>query len=249
MIGPLQQMPVLPDEQPYSFYQVKQSVRVNKLQQRIPESMFGKSIAMKFSIASCLLLAIAFSACSQPQTAGGPCEGCEAIYENTIPFEELPSHDTLPGYYEPGIKLLVIGRVLKADGKTPAPGVVLYLYHTNTEGIYPVKGNEKGWERRHGYLRGWLKTNEKGEYSFLTIRPGAYPGRNNPAHIHITIKEPGRNEYWIDDFHFDDDPILTADARKHFSNRGGNGIIKTTMADGMMTGSRDIVLGKNIPGY
>lgn len=204
---------------------------------------------MKFTMLSCCLLLFALQACSQPQKTGGPCEGCEAIYENSVPFDQLPYSDTLPGFYEPGNKLLVIGRVLKADGKTPAPNVVLYLYHTNSNGIYPTKGNTKGWGGRHGYLRGWLKTNEKGEYSFLTIRPGSYPGGNNPAHIHVTVKEPGRNEYWIDDYHFEDDPILTKEARKHFSNRGGNGIIKTTMVNGTMTGSRDIILGKNIPDY
>lgn len=189
------------------------------------------------------------TACGQPKNVGGPCEGCEAIYENSIPFEKLPGHDTLPGYFEKGNKLLVTGKVLKADGKTPASNVVLYLYHTNAEGIYPTKGNEKGWDRRHGYLRGWLKSNEEGKYSFLTTRPGAYPGRNNPEHIHITIKEPGINEYWIDDFHFDDDPILTAEMRKQFQNRGGNGIIKTTTVNGIMSAKRDIVLGMNIPGY
>ena len=65
-----------------------------------------------------------------------------------------------------------------------------------------------GWGERHGYIRGWVKTNERGEYKFYTLRPGAYPGRNNPEHIHITVKEPGMNEYFIDDYHFADDTIL-----------------------------------------
>jgi len=233
----------------HSFRQVNDSVRVIKLPGRFQQRRFDKSLAMKFYFFLPALLLVALSACSQPQHVGGPCEGCEAIYENKIPFEQLPSFDTLPGYYEKGNKLLVIGKVFKADGKTPAADVVLYLYHTNIEGIYPTKGNEKGWGRRHGYLRGWLKTNEKGEYSFLTIRPGAYPGRDNPEHIHVTIKEPGKNEYWIDDFHFDDDPILTAAARKNFKNRGGNGIVKVTRSGDLLTASRNIVLGLNIPGY
>ena len=242
-------MQVFPDEQQNSFYQVNQSIGVKKLSQLLQRGMFDKSIAMKFPILLVPSLIVSLSSCSQPKKVGGPCEGCEAIYENSVPFEQLPFYDTLHGYYVPGNKLLVTGRVLQADAKTPAANVILYLYHTNSDGIYPTKGNEKGWGRRHGYLRGWLKTNEKGEYSFLTIRPGSYPDGNNPAHIHVTIKEPGRNEYWIDDFHFEDDPILTQAARKHFTNRGGNGIITTTMVKGTMTGRRDIILGRNIPGY
>lgn len=204
---------------------------------------------MKFYLLISCFFIIALSACSQPKKVGGPCEGCEAIYENSVPFSELPFSDTLPGYYEPGQKLLVKGRVLQTDGKMPAAGVILYLYHTNVEGIYPTAGNEKSWGRRHGFLRGWLKTNAKGEYAFLTIRPGAYPGSNNPAHIHITIKEPGCYEYWLDDFHFNEDPILTNAMRKKFSNRGGSGIIKISRENGIMTGYTDIILEKNIPGY
>jgi LytS/YehU family sensor histidine kinase len=74
----------------------------------------------------------------------------------------------------------------------PAAGVVLYVYHTNPQGIYPKKGNETGWGKRHGYLRGWLKTNSRGEYKFLTSRPGSYPQSSNPAHIHIFVKEAGK---------------------------------------------------------
>ena len=217
--------------------------------QEAPQAFrFDKSLAMKI-FTSVLFLVFIQTGCSQSKKVGGPCEGCEAIYENIVPFEKLPFKDTLPGYFENGPKLLISGKVLKADGRTPAKDVILYLYHTSKKGIYPIKGNEKGWARRHGYLRGWLKTNEKGEYSFLTTRPGAYPGRNNPEHIHITIKEPGSNEYWIDDFHFTDDPLLTAEARKNFSDRGGSGIITTTVAGGIETGSRNIILGQNIPGY
>ena len=94
------------------------------------------------------------------QRVGGQCEGCEAIYENKTPFSKLDWQLTLPGYNEAGPKLHVSGVVYKADGKTPAAGTVLYFYHTDQKGIYP-EGNEKGWGKRHGYIRGWLKTNDK----------------------------------------------------------------------------------------
>lgn len=181
---------------------------------------------------------------------GGGCEGCEAIYENPVPFEQLKPFIMLPGTTWEGKKPLGInGIVFQADGKTPAAGVVLYIYHTDETGHYPTKGSEKGWDKRHGYLRGWMRTNEKGEYKFGTMRPAPYPGGNEPAHIHIIVKEPGFNEYYIDDFLFSDDPLLTEERKKKLPNRGGSGIVTLKAVGNMYKGQRDIVLGKNIPGY
>jgi protocatechuate 3,4-dioxygenase beta subunit len=178
---------------------------------------------------------------------GGPCEGCEAIYESPVPFEQLNHIDTLADFNEAGPKLEVSGVVYGPDGK-PVPDVVLYVYHTNQEGIYPKRGDEKGWGRMHGYIRGWVKTNAAGEYRFYTLRPGAYPGRDNPEHIHITVKEPDKNEYWIDDFMFADDPILRR-MSGHQQNRGGNGVLKPVQKNGMLYVERNIYLGKNVPGW
>jgi len=155
--------------------------------------------------------------------AGGNCEGCEAIYECPIPFAQLNEVDTLPGFNDAGPKIQISGVIYKSDGKTPAAGVILYVYHTDQKGNYATKGNEKGWGKRHGYIRGWIKTNEKGEYKIYTLVPASYPNSNNPKHIHPTIKEPGVSEYWIDEFVFDDDPLLPATERNRTSPRGGNG--------------------------
>lgn len=200
-----------------------------------------------------IILCISFAGCSQNNSPkvhiGGACEGCEAIHESTVSFDKLKSIDTLTGFQEKGTKIAISGIVYKADGTTPAKDVVLYIYHTDQKGIYPRKGDEKGWGKRHGYIRGWIKTDEKGFYKFFTLKPASYPGRKDPAHIHVTIKEPDKNEYWIDDFQFDDDPILTAELRKRQQNRGGNGIVKLKEAGHLMKAERNIYLGKNIPDY
>ena len=197
-----------------------------------------------------------FVACSQENNkqgknpiVGGGCEGCEAIYESPLALEKLPSTITLPDYNEAGPKLSVSGVVYKADGKTPARDVIIYVYHTDQTGHYSKKGNETGWGQRHGYIRGWLKTNAKGEYSFLTLKPAAYPNEKAPAHIHVTIKEPEFNEYYIDEYLFDDDPLLTANERQKLPNRAGSGVLKTSKSGDMLIAKRDIYLGKNIPGY
>lgn len=178
---------------------------------------------------------------------GGACEGCEAIYE--YGNKKLTPVDTLPEFERKAPKLKITGTVFKADGKTPAKGVIIYIYHTNREGIYEQKGDEKGWAKRHGFIRGWVKTGADGKYTFYTFRPASYPDRSEPEHIHITIKEPNIKEYYLDEYLFEDDSLLTSKIRKTRENRGGSGIVKPTLQKGMLTIERNIILGQNIPNY
>jgi protocatechuate 3,4-dioxygenase, beta subunit len=207
-----------------------------------------------------LLIAASFSSCAQHENKtqtqknitakiiGGGCECCEAIYQG-MP-EQLNYETTIPPRNEPGELLEISGTVFQKDGKTPAPNVILYIYHTNAKGYYEPAKDQAGCAKRNGHLRGWMKTNEKGEYKFNTIKPAPYPKASIPAHIHPVIKEPGKNEYYIDEFLFDDDTLLTANERSRQENRGGSGIVKLSKsANGIWIGKRDIVLGKNIPDY
>jgi protocatechuate 3,4-dioxygenase beta subunit len=103
---------------------------------------------------------------------------------------------------EPGTPLVVRGRVLQADGSTPANGVIVFAYQTDRNGVY----NEP---RTPGYrLRGWAKSGADGRFEFHTIRPGSYPGTRNPAHIHFTIEGPGIPRRWTSDVQFADDPVV-----------------------------------------
>jgi protocatechuate 3,4-dioxygenase beta subunit len=181
------------------------------------------------------------------QIVGGGCEGCEAIFE--YGNKHLSSSDTIPKFQETEPKLKISGIVYQKDGKTPAENVILYIYQTNRNGVYETKGDEQGWAKRHGYIRGWIKTGKDGKYSFYTFRPASYPGGQEPEHIHITVKEPDKNEYYIDEYVFDDDPLLTIEERSSLTNRGGSGIMKPEMKNGILTIERNIVLGLNIPNY
>ena len=98
-------------------------------------------------------------------------------------------------------------------------------------------------------FRGWMKTNEKGEYKFFTLRPAAYPGRQVPEHIHVTIKEPGKNEYWIDEYLLMMTQYSQIKKEKNCQDRGGSGIIKVKDVGNMLKAERNIYLGKNIPDY
>jgi protocatechuate 3,4-dioxygenase, beta subunit len=178
---------------------------------------------------------------------GGPCEGCEAILEAEA--GNLTAIDTLPDFSKNKPKLKISGTIYQQDGTTPAKDVLLYIYHTNRKGMYPKKGDEQGWAKRHGYLRGWIKTDKSGNYSFYTFRPAAYPGGSEPEHIHFTVKEPERNAYYLDDLVFDDDPMLTMAKREKLKNRGGSGLVQPVLKNGLLSVNRDIILGANIPDY
>jgi protocatechuate 3,4-dioxygenase beta subunit len=188
-----------------------------------------------------------FNLVAQEPVVGGGCDGCELIYEG-MPGK-LNNTTYLPGWKTGEQKLIVQGTVYRNDKRTVAPNVIVYIYHTDSKGYYsPLAGQVNG--KRHGHLRGWIKTGCDGKYTFYTNMPAAYPERNNPAHIHPIIKEPGINEYYIDEYRFDNDPLLTSAVRSKAENRGGNGVVKLRKnAAGILVCKRDIILGQNIPNY
>jgi protocatechuate 3,4-dioxygenase beta subunit len=231
---------------------------VNNLPPCLNKAIFEvKLSAMRFLFLFALNSIVCLSGCAQNSNkplqqeikVGGGCEGCEAIYECPLAFEQLNEIDTLPDFIEPGPKIEISGIIYQRDGKTPAKDVVLYVYHTDQKGLYSQKGSEKGWGKRHGYIRGWVKTNPEGFYKFYTLIPASYPNSSNPKHIHPTIKEPGKSEYWIDEFVFDDDPLLPNEERLKNKPVGGSGVLKTTMKDGMLRATRNIILGFNVQDY
>src|SRR5262249_1842987 len=132
----------------------------------------------------------------------------------------------------------ISGTIYQIDGKTPAANVILYVYHTDAKGYYEPSARQSVG-RRHGRLRGWMKTDANGRYKFRSIKPAAYPERAIPAHIHPLIKEPDKNEYYIDEYRFEDDPLLTKDERAKEEKRGGSGIIKLMRQNGVWVGHRD----------
>lgn len=184
----------------------------------------------------------------QHQIVGGGCDGCELMYVG-IPAV-IASVDTSSGWHEQGQKLLVTGTVVKRDGKTPAANVILYYWQTDHRGYYSPGTGMDARARRHGHIRGWVKTGADGTYSIYTVRPAPYPGDNIPAHIHLAVKEPDiDNEYYIDELVFDDDPLLTGNKRKNLQNRGGSGILRVLVSGGMHIAEHNIVLGLHIPNY
>jgi protocatechuate 3,4-dioxygenase beta subunit len=162
----------------------------------------------------------------------------------------LHSIDTTEGWYKEGQQLIVKGKVFRRDEKTTAPNTILYYYHTDRNGHYTAHADTPSRAGRHGYLRGWVKTDDRGNYAIYTSRPAQYPGGQFEAHIHVYVKEPDMDHpYWIDAWIFDDDPLVTADLKQRLENRGGSGILSTRTENGVLTADHDVILGLNIPGY
>jgi protocatechuate 3,4-dioxygenase beta subunit len=206
----------------------------------------------KYILPFLIMLMINTSGCTQSnqkvdRIVGSDCEDCELMFEG-MP-KDISWQTTIAGPDEPGERMVINGVIYKSDGKTVAPGVILYGYHTDNKGLYSPAPNQTA-AKRHGHLRGWVKTDEQGRYELKTIRPASYPNSRNPQHIHPIVKEPGLTLYWIDQFLFADDPVLTESEKSHQQKRGGLGIISPTKNDkGIWIGKRDIILGMNIPNY
>lgn len=180
---------------------------------------------------------------------GGPCEDCDALFDYKALNEVLNPIDTLQGFEKKNPKIKITGIVLKKDGETPAENVILYVYQTNQKGIYEPNGNATGWGKRHGKFRSWMKTNKDGKFTFYTFRPAPYPDGREPEHIHLYIKEPDKNVYYVDSYQFSDDPMLTKKEKDGLKNWGGSGVVTFKKVDGLLTANRNIILGLNIPNY
>jgi protocatechuate 3,4-dioxygenase beta subunit len=91
---------------------------------------------------------------------------------------------------EPGDPLVIRGRLLNVDG-SPVAGAIVFAYHTDQGGLYDNRENgPHSWR-----LRGWVKTDADGSFTFETIRPGSYPNSNNPPHVHFTAFLPNGERY------------------------------------------------------
>ena len=179
---------------------------------------------------------------------GGGCDGCELMYIG-MP-NQIQSENTSVGWAEGEQKLIVTGKIFQLDGKTPAPNVVLYFWHTDDEGLYS-SGNETAKEvKLHGKLRGWVKSDKNGFYRIKTSRPAAYPTQDIPQHIHLSIKEADINNEYFADLYFDDDPLYLRHKKKYGKlDRAGTELLRVVIDKDIQIAEHNIVLGLNIPDY
>jgi len=115
-----------------------------------------------------------------------------------------------------GQLIQVSGRLLDEDG-SPLAGAVVELWQANSAGKYvhdmdhhpaPVDPNFTG--------EGRLVTNEEGEYSFFSIKPGAYPVLESgwwwrPPHIHFSILGVSWMDRYVTQIFFPGEPLNETD--------------------------------------
>ncbi|HEY4420452.1 MAG TPA: protocatechuate 3,4-dioxygenase subunit beta [Pseudonocardia sp.] len=115
-----------------------------------------------------------------------------------------------------GQRIVVFGRVLDSDGRA-VPNTLVEVWQANAAGRYahavdnwpaPLDPNFTGGGR--------VVTDAQGNYSFTTIRPGAYPWGNHqnawrPAHIHFSLFGRSFTQRLVTQMYFPDDPLFDQD--------------------------------------
>ena len=133
---------------------------------------------------------------------------------------------TLSDAKEPGTRLVVRGQVFDPSGTKPVAGVSVYAYHTDAKGYYNRIGASDP------RLRGWVTTDKDGRFELRTIRPGSYPGRRDPAHIHLQAWGAGYPKQWLDELQFADDPKVTPELHARSRAKGKFAPVVTATRDG-----------------
>ena len=119
-----------------------------------------------------------------------------------------------------GERIVVFGRVLDENSR-PIPDTLIEIWQANAAGRYihkreihpaPLDPNFRGGGR--------ALTDKRGRYSFVTIRPGAYPWGNHPnawrpAHIHFSLFGPAFATRLVTQMFFPGDPLLALDPIFH----------------------------------
>jgi protocatechuate 3,4-dioxygenase, beta subunit len=133
-----------------------------------------------------------------------------------VAARDAPSSADVAPASEPGERLEVSGVVYAADGRTPVTSASVYVYQTDARGYYRP---DDAMGNRNPRLMALLRTDDKGRYSYRTIRPGSYPGTRVPQHIHYEVTADGQGTR-IFEIVFEDDPFVSPQVRADAARPG-----------------------------
>jgi protocatechuate 3,4-dioxygenase beta subunit len=139
-----------------------------------------------FVIKPSIILMVLFLTCNErPDSGNDPNEkNCSKLETGQKGFIRLTRKD------EPGESLVIYGKIIDRKTNQPVKNVSLFLYQTDTSGVY----NTTGAPDEQARISGTVHTNESGCFKIKTILPGDYPEQNNSRHIHYVIIAKGYKE-------------------------------------------------------
>jgi protocatechuate 3,4-dioxygenase beta subunit len=140
----------------------------------------------------------------------GPVFGPDAVAPGD---DDLLTNHARPGESPIGERIILQGRVLDENAR-PVPNTLIEIWQANAGGRYrhrndsyraPLDPNFGGCGR--------TLTDAAGQYTFRTIKPGAYPWRNHgnnwrPAHIHVSVFGSAFVQRLITQCYFEGDPFI-----------------------------------------
>ncbi|TGV01541.1 dioxygenase family protein [Flavivirga rizhaonensis] len=196
----------------------------------------------------CLVCFICFSSTITAQEFASISEEKPVDFKKRSPIydyseKQLNNVDTIPDYASKKNKLKITGTIYESDGITPAKNVLLFIHQADEHGNFELKRHNK---KRYVHHRGWIRTDADGHYTFYTFVPGKYIYGNELKQILPIVKEPGKPEYKIATYLFDDDPLLNDKRSKVKRADVSNRILKLDKKEGLYVAKRDIVLGKEV---
>jgi protocatechuate 3,4-dioxygenase beta subunit len=115
-----------------------------------------------------------------------------------------------------GERIIVHGRVVEGDGR-PVPGTLVEIWQANAGGRYLHEGDRHPAPLDPNFTgAGRAMTDAEGRYSFVTIKPGAYPWRNHDnawrsAHIHFSLFGRAFVQRLVTQMYFPGDPLFFQD--------------------------------------
>jgi catechol 1,2-dioxygenase len=114
---------------------------------------------------------------------------------------------------EPGVVLVIRGRVWGHDTRKPLAGTVLDVWQANAKGRYDNDDPQKPPAADVFVNRARLLTDENGCYEYETVFPGRYKiGENTwrPSHIHYLVRADGYRTL-VTQLYFKGDPYNKTD--------------------------------------
>jgi protocatechuate 3,4-dioxygenase beta subunit len=115
-----------------------------------------------------------------------------------------------------GERIVVTGRLLEEDGR-PVRNALVEIWQANAGGRYRHDGDQHPAPLDPNFTgAGRALTDADGRYTFVTVKPGAYPWLNHPnawrpAHIHFSVFGRAFSSRLVTQMYFPGDPLFEFD--------------------------------------